>query len=264
MFLTASEIATAKLPGLPAMSNGVKRRANRELWPWRPRLGRGGGREYPLSALPEEAQAALLAREAGQSFSDSTRVGMRGGASPSLLAVHTPAGVEQATAEAHESRKRPGIDSRLSLLQRIKAFAVAAQLPITKAERLYMDQARAGGHPQDVHIYRCGPGGSIPATRTVRWWREEVERGGPLALKRNITPTLPPMWAEPLLKIYARPTKPSLKWCVDQLRSDPGADGPELRTGNALCSWSRGHRPQPREDGAAQTQRTAGIRHPQL
>ena len=63
-WLSASDIANAKLPGLPVTKKGMIGLAKREGWPSRPRKGRGGGREYPLSALPTEAQIALIQREA--------------------------------------------------------------------------------------------------------------------------------------------------------------------------------------------------------
>lgn len=52
----------AGLPGMPSTKRRVRARALRERWPWRERNGRGGGREYPLSALPEATQLALAQR----------------------------------------------------------------------------------------------------------------------------------------------------------------------------------------------------------
>lgn len=50
------------LPGMPGTIQGVLKRV--ELWESRPRQGKGGGREYHLSSLPEETRAHLLAEEA--------------------------------------------------------------------------------------------------------------------------------------------------------------------------------------------------------
>lgn len=49
------------LAGLPGTRRGVYKRAKRQSWPSRPYRGRGGDREYPLSALPAATQAALTA-----------------------------------------------------------------------------------------------------------------------------------------------------------------------------------------------------------
>lgn len=59
---TAAELVN--MPGLPGSERRIRDRANRENWLSRPRQAVGGGREYPLSALPAEAQAALVARDA--------------------------------------------------------------------------------------------------------------------------------------------------------------------------------------------------------
>ena len=66
MWFSAKEIAVAKLPSMPTSKICVIERATREGWPSRPRRGRGGGREYPIHALPPEAAAALIQREATQ------------------------------------------------------------------------------------------------------------------------------------------------------------------------------------------------------
>jgi len=59
--LSAGELAG--LPGLPGSVYGVHKKAARGAWASRPRATQGGGREYPLSCLPAETQAALAERE---------------------------------------------------------------------------------------------------------------------------------------------------------------------------------------------------------
>lgn len=54
----------AGLPGVPGTQRNVRAAAERAGWASRPRSGRGGGSEYPLSALPAATQAALLLRSA--------------------------------------------------------------------------------------------------------------------------------------------------------------------------------------------------------
>ena len=57
---TALQIAKMRLPGMPGTVSGVHRKAARESWPLRLRpSGRGGGRVYPLEALPDEAQSKI-------------------------------------------------------------------------------------------------------------------------------------------------------------------------------------------------------------
>ena len=57
-YYSARELAGK--PGLPGTVSAVIRLAKREDWESRTRSGRGGGREYPLTALPTAAQTALL------------------------------------------------------------------------------------------------------------------------------------------------------------------------------------------------------------
>ncbi|HAX75752.1 MAG TPA: hypothetical protein DCY88_07935 [Cyanobacteria bacterium UBA11372] len=56
-----SSVELVGLPGLPSSQRSIQRLAKREKWPSRLRQKRGGGWEYPLSCLPQETQAALLA-----------------------------------------------------------------------------------------------------------------------------------------------------------------------------------------------------------
>jgi len=56
------------LPGMPGTIQGVLKRV--ESWESRPRQGKGGGREYHISSLPEETRAHLLAEAASLPFSD--------------------------------------------------------------------------------------------------------------------------------------------------------------------------------------------------
>lgn len=65
---SATELAG--LPGLPNTHSGLVRFARRQAWATRARAGRGGGCEYPFTALPPQAQAALLLRERRQSPAD--------------------------------------------------------------------------------------------------------------------------------------------------------------------------------------------------
>lgn len=52
------------LPGMPGTPQNITAKAKREDWESRKRAGKGGGREYSLAALPLEAQAALLKKQA--------------------------------------------------------------------------------------------------------------------------------------------------------------------------------------------------------
>ncbi len=61
-FFSAVELAALKLPGLPKRREHISRLASRQGWQYRDREGKGGGREFALSALPAEARNEILRR----------------------------------------------------------------------------------------------------------------------------------------------------------------------------------------------------------
>ena len=89
-WFTTLEIAEANLPELPKTKRNITERAKHEGWPSRPRRGRGGGREYPIHALPPEAAAALIQREAAQADQARKLTEVSGVGTPSLPAPNSP------------------------------------------------------------------------------------------------------------------------------------------------------------------------------
>lgn len=65
--LSAHEIAVLALDGLPESKRGVQMLAERQGWRWEPRVGRGGGRVYAVTDLPEAARRDLADRWASAS-----------------------------------------------------------------------------------------------------------------------------------------------------------------------------------------------------
>lgn len=57
--LSAAQLASLSLPGLPTTKRRVNALAVREGWKWVERAGRGGGRLYAVEDLPEAARQAL-------------------------------------------------------------------------------------------------------------------------------------------------------------------------------------------------------------
>jgi len=127
---SASELAG--VPGMPKTAQGVNMIARRGAWPSQARAGRGGGREFPLIALPPVTRAHLAA----QFVSDDAKAGRLAGAKLGLTermaeqssfnrrleslksAVNTP---------AHAQRR---IDAKLQLLGQWEQFNKSAELPV--------------------------------------------------------------------------------------------------------------------------------------
>jgi putative transposase len=62
----------AGLPGMPGTDRAIQIKAEKNNWPSRPRAGRGGGREYHISALPADTRIAL-AGETSRQYAESSR-----------------------------------------------------------------------------------------------------------------------------------------------------------------------------------------------
>ncbi len=62
-YYSAKELAG--MPGMPGTERAVQMRAQKDSGQSRPRQGKGGGREYHISSLPDDTRAAILAQEAG-------------------------------------------------------------------------------------------------------------------------------------------------------------------------------------------------------
>ena len=58
-YLNAGELASLQIRGLPGTAKNIIEKAKRESWPCRRRLGKGGGFEYQVDALPQEIQDAI-------------------------------------------------------------------------------------------------------------------------------------------------------------------------------------------------------------
>jgi putative transposase len=72
LWFAAAELAQMALPGMPGTDRAIQLRAGREAWQYRDRQGRGGGREYHISALPLAAREAIARREAAKAAARAT------------------------------------------------------------------------------------------------------------------------------------------------------------------------------------------------
>ena len=131
---TAAELAALALPEIPTTESGVLRFGVREGWRSRPREGRGGGREYHVSALPEAARAELARRALAEA-----------GAGAAVLAVP---GAEAVPAKRLRRRRGPAAasgrsitrrDARLMVLALLDRYRRATGLPLRRARPMFAD-----------------------------------------------------------------------------------------------------------------------------
>jgi len=233
-WLSASEIATAELPGLPRSRENATRWLSRlaasspDLV--RPRKGRGGGLEAHVSALPPAAQAALQR--------------------PAVPAAETPGELLAAAREADQrqmlalaahdltARQRLVMEARQTLLLAIDAEAMMRGVGRDKAIREFADASRAGrldpSQAQTVRRANDRAGGEAVISRPTiyRWLRAREDRGV-IALAPETTRDKAelPAWFDAFMGFYARPSKPSISAALRDLCAalPAGAPRPTLR-----------------------------------
>ncbi|WP_164738367.1 DDE-type integrase/transposase/recombinase [Aquabacter cavernae] len=159
-WFTAAEIASLQLPELPATKSGVIRRAANANWPSRERAASGGGREYPLSALPVAARAAYVGRN------------IRVLGVPETVGLPAPVDVQpapQPVARAAEHR-----NARLILLAAADRAAEEARLGRKRADHVF-----ATGYNLDQVAVEPWIREAVPSLtpRTLARWRAAREAG---------------------------------------------------------------------------------------
>ena len=154
-----SALELAGLPGVPGTRNKVNDLAKSEAWLSRPRQGRGGGREYHVSSLPEETRAALgLAQVAALTASP---------ASPSAANANRPALLPPVPKGG--DRKAA---ARLAVLAAAGAFIAGGGYGVRAGKEAFCRAYGAGEVPVEPWVREIVPGVS---PRTLDNWRNHVD-----------------------------------------------------------------------------------------
>ncbi|WP_431282696.1 transposase [Humitalea sp. 24SJ18S-53] len=187
---------------MPTTKVGVTHRAKQEGWSSRPRSGRGGGREYSIKVLPQEARAALVTRLADAAPAPIEQ--------PALPALPAPATAQMA------NWQRQTMDARAVILAELERLAQVAGITAAIAEMV--GRAKADTLPQHLKQFvgvanaRAGKtGGRTLSVMTLYRWRSEAKRG--VAALAPVAPSLsvaPPAWAPAFHKEWNGPTKRKL------------------------------------------------------
>lgn len=235
-WMTASEIAAAGLPEVPSSKRNVNAMAVRCGWPYQDRQGRGGGREYPVTALPPAAQAELRRRAVAGEASNvvALPVPFRPAPAPAAVPPAKPLAVLHRAAGLADWQ-RSCADGRKALLQEIDNL-VKAGSTVNAAISAVVSAAKDGTlRPALAKMVpaanaRGGKGGKRTLSRsTLMRWREDFARGGWEALAPLPTDTarVIPDWAERFLAIYQAPQQRSIRHCLEIMaREMPGAPVP--------------------------------------
>jgi len=202
---TTKEIAEVK--GITRQA--VASRSKRESWPSCPRKGRGGGKQWLISGLPEDVRSALLEQE--------TNMLKKVRPASQLKAEIVP--VEESS---HLKEWQRDIrDARLVILREVKTLSIG--VGIMKAEKKFAELAKTGELSEELLQYvetanaKRGKGRSVSAA-SLRNWRRILKNKNADALAPKASQGRPiPKWLPDMLNMYRQPTKPSIAYCHEEL-----------------------------------------------
>nr|WP_321466789.1 Mu transposase C-terminal domain-containing protein [uncultured Desulfobulbus sp.] len=199
-------IELAGLPGMPSAPQSVSRRARKEHWMARYRQGQGGGKEYHLSSLPAETQAALHFQYAPPPAKDKDLV------------------IKEKTDQKLSSLKgwqREIFDARVTLF---REFEKLQKLHGTnRAVDALVDLAKEQALPE--HLMHCvtlanARKGQVRALSRslVLGWQRSVRRYGIIALApKPMEKAGIPEWAGFFIQCYQKPSNPTIPEAMEQM-----------------------------------------------
>ncbi len=195
----------AGLPGLPGTERAIQIMADRENWSWQKRAGRGGGREYALSALPAATQNHL----AKQALVATAPVPATTAAAD-LPAVRSTLQPATTTAQL-KTWQRECMDARVAIMRLIER--AASVVGVNKAINTIVKAAAEGNLEEYAAAnIRKGVARSLSYGGIIKWWSTyQISGHNPLALApKDVENYQEPAWAGALLACWRKPQKPSL------------------------------------------------------
>lgn len=238
---TAAELAGFE--GLPATQQGVGLRAKKEGWANKKREGRGGGKEYAFSSLPQVTQDAILERS---------------------LTVSGTGGELLDSDEPEESKERPLAryedlnDDQIKIMSARVAFVREIQRleKVTtqkKAILTLVANAKLGNLTQYLAERVVLANDRKTATRTLsertlKRWLSDFREHGELGLvpRRRKKDMRTPPWGPDFLKFYQRPQKPSIAQAYREFVERTSGDHPSY---DQVNRWLKRLPPEVREKG---------------
>lgn len=222
----AAEIAGMR--GAPATESAVIRRAKREHWFARYRQGQGGGKEYHLSSLPAETQAALHFQHAPAAISQDKELAVRERVDTKLTDL--------------KGWQRQIFHARLALfrefeqLQKLHGTNKAIDVMVTMAKNNDLPENLM----QCVAEANARKGSERTLSRSmILGWQRAVKRYGitalaPAAVEKQVVPE----WAGYFVKCYNIPTGPTIPEAMEQMEKILPAGMP-MPSYHQVLRWHR-------------------------
>ncbi|OIO57176.1 MAG: hypothetical protein AUJ55_07095 [Proteobacteria bacterium CG1_02_64_396] len=186
--MTTPYYSPAKLvgaPGLPTTVQNINARAKRENWPRRRRSGQGGGWEYPITALPDEARL-FLARQSTLVTTDDVVAEGTSLARRRRITQEVDQAVQKrvreqglAAAAALNGKDAERMDNRLLILSAFNSFKRQSGLSKDRAMHRFTHDYADGSVDIDPEIKAAIPSFSA---RTLQRWMVRLNEEGAAGL----------------------------------------------------------------------------------
>lgn len=165
-WFSPQELADLKLPALPVTKMGFIKKADKENWKSRPRSGRGGGKEYHISNLPEIARIQLAVMTA-------PAVGTAVAGRKEKEKAENLKGLAE---YAHlDGSAKVRVDAKLEILEAFEAFKQQLGYKTTRARFLFAENYNIGKIEVAEWIRDAVP--SV-CSASLRNWGEVLENKG--------------------------------------------------------------------------------------
>lgn len=220
-WFSAQELSDLKLPDLPTVHKNIQLKASRENWKSRPRVGRGGGKEYHISSLPVKAKEELARRSL-------SNVPER----RSKAVIERPNDADLSGAKAWQ---RETAEARAAVLAAIDNLAITCGK--NNAISAVLNGLKNGTlEPNFVDLIRkanAKTGGNAKLSRAslFNWYKQRDTAGlkGLMPTPAKDEQIVAPEWFDAFARVYFRPQKPSLMSCIEMLEEAMPGFAPSYR-----------------------------------
>ncbi len=155
-WFSINELDSLNLADVPKGQSAILYKAKKEGWKNRTRQGRGGGKEYHISSLPEVARVEIARREMKAEISLKAN---------EIKVISSMVGLNQ--------KQKSKAEARLVLVRQLEKFAESANLSMYNAAEKFAFDYEAGNIPIEDWVKALIP--SFSGRSIVRWKQNSKE-----------------------------------------------------------------------------------------